>query len=293
MEIQRLKKRILKEERRRRKSKTSLRGRLIFGLVLILCIAIVGGIFYQRNLDEILERQFTRAEALLERGEYSRAYAKFNSIYEHHPEFRRSPEALFLAGEILHLYLDRENEALLAFLLVERDYPDREESYRAQYRSAEIFKYRLKDFDRALPVFQKLLENGLADGPRVQYEIADTYFRQNKLEQARIEFEYLVKTYPQTPLLPEVLFRIGATFALEGNYRDAEFIYRKITTEYPGSPFSIESQLSLASVLERKGELRAALNLLEELREQYEKPGIIDKKIAQIRERIKQKKNAI
>jgi TolA-binding protein len=270
-----------------------LRGRLIFGLVLILCIAIVGGIFYQRNLDEILERQFSRAEVLLERGEYSRAYDKFNNIYKHHPEYSRSPEALFLAGEILHLYLDRENEALLAFLLVERDYPDREESYRAQYRSAEIIKYRLKDFDRALPVFQKLLENELADGARVQYEIADTYFRQNKLEQARIEFEYLVKTYPQTPLLPEVLFRIGATFALEGNFRDAEFIYRKITTEYPDSPFAIESQLSLASVLERKGELRAALNLLEELRKQYEKPAIIDKKIAQIRERIKQKKNAI
>jgi TolA-binding protein len=270
-----------------------LRGKLIFGLVFILGIAIVGGIFYQRNLDEILERQFARAEVLLERGEYSRAYDKFNGIYENHPEYSRSPEALFLAGEILHLYLDRENEALLAFLLVERDYPDREESYRAQYRSAEIFKYRLKDFDRALPAFQKLLENGLADGPRVQYEIADTYFRQNKLEQARIEFEHLVKTYPESPLLPEVLFRIGATFALEGNFRDAEFIYRKIKAEYSDSPFAIESQLSLASVLERKGELRAALKLLEELRGKYEKPGIIDKKIAQIRERIKQKKNAI
>jgi TolA-binding protein len=270
-----------------------LRGKLIFGLVLILGIAIVGGIFYQRNLDEILERQFARAEVLLERGEYNRAYDKFNSIYENHPEYSRSPEALFLAGEILHLYLDRENEALLAFLLVERDYPDREESYRAQYRAAEIFKYRLKDFDRALPAFQKLLENGLADGSRVQYEIADTYFRQNKLEQARIEFEHLVKTYPESPLLPEVLFRIGATFALEANYRDAEFIYRKIKAEYSDSPFAIESQLSLASVLERKGELRAALKLLEELRGKYDKPGIIDKKIAQIRERIKQKKNAI
>ncbi len=258
-------------------------------MLLVSC----AGFFYHRNLDAILQGQFTRGEELLERGEYSRAYSKFRGIYEGHPRYRRSAEALYLAGEILQFHLHRDKEALLAYLLVERDYPGRNESYRAQRRAAEIYKYRLNDYDRALMIYQKLLENSITDGSRIQYEIADTYFRQNNIEQARIEMESLLKNFPGSPLVPEALFRIAAIFALEGSLPDAEFIYRKVMEEHPDSPFAIEARFGLVSVLERKGELRAALSNLEKLRGEYPKPGVIDKKIRQIRERIQKKKKAI
>jgi tetratricopeptide (TPR) repeat protein len=178
-------------------------------------------------------------------------------------------------------------------LLVERDYPGRNESQRAQRRAAEIYKYRLNDYDRALMMYQKLLENSITDGARIQYEIADTYFRQNNIEQARIEMESLLKNFPGSPLVPEALFRIAAIFALEGSLQDAEFIYRKLLEEHPDSPFTLEARFGLVSVLERKGELRAALNNLETLRGEYPKPGVIDRKVRQIKERIQKKKKAI
>jgi TolA-binding protein len=293
MEIQKLKKRILREEKKRKKSKRGWRGKLNVAVLALVFVIAVGAALYQRNLDQILNRRYNRAEALLEEGDYRRAYTKFNSLYENHPEFPRAGEALLMAGEILHLYLDRDKEALLAYLLVERDFPDSRESSQAQYRIAEIYKYRLEDYDRALPAFQKLIDNGFANGARIQYEIADTYFRQNNREQARIEFEYLVKNYPQSPMVPEALFRIGATCALEGNFGEAEFIYRKILEEYPDNPFALEAQMGLGAVSERKGELRVALQILEKLRGKYDKPDLLEKKIKQIRKRIEKKKKAI
>jgi TolA-binding protein len=294
MEIQKLKKKILQEERQRKKISDKNRHRkLILGAGFLVLLLSCAGFLYHRNLDAILEGQFARGEELLERGEYSRAYSRFRGIYEGHPRFRRSAEALFLSGEILQFHLHRDNEALLAYLLVERDYPGRSESYRAQRRAAEIYKYRLKDYDRALMTYQKLLENSITDGARIQYEIADTYFRQNNIEQARIEMETVLKNFPGSPLVPEALFRIAAIFALEGSLQDAEFIYCKVMEEYPESPFAIESRFGLVSVLERKGELRAALSNLETLRGNYPKPGVIDKKIRQIKERIQKKKKAI
>jgi TolA-binding protein len=265
---------------------------MLAGVFLVLLLSCAGFLYY-RNLDAILQRQFARAEELLERGEYSRAYSKFRGIYEGHPRFRRSADALFLAGEILQFHLHRDQEALLAYLLVERDYPGRSVSYQARRRAAEIYKYRLKDYDRALMMYQKLLENSITDGARIQHEIADTYFRQNNIEQARIEMESLLKNFPGSPLVPEALFRIAAIFALEGSLQDAEFIYRKLIEEHPGSPFTLEARFGLVSVLERKGELRAALNNLETLRGEYPKPGVIDRKIRQIKERIRKKKKAI
>ncbi|MEZ4600945.1 MAG: tetratricopeptide repeat protein [Syntrophotaleaceae bacterium] len=295
MEIQKLKKKILWEEKKRRKSKSGpgWTRKLLIGLIGALLVTGVALVFYLRNLDRILETQFQRAETLLEEGEYSRAQAKFYRLYEKHPNFNRSAEALLMSGEILHLYLQREKEALLAYLLLERDYPDAVECQRAQYRIAEIYKYRLEDYDRALPAFQKLIDSDYAEADRVQYEIADTYFRQKNREQARIEFEYLVKNYPRSPLIPEALFRIGSTSALEGNFGEAEFVYRKVMEEYPDSPFAQEAQLGLVAVFERKGELRAALQLLETMRGTYDKQEILENKIKQIRNRMLKKKKAI
>jgi TolA-binding protein len=294
MEIQKLKQKILREMKQKgKRSKWSGHRKLIVAVSALLLLVSSAGFFYLRNLDAILQGQFARGEALLQQGEYSRAYSKFRGLYEHHPDYRRSAEALYLSGEILRFHLHRDQEALLAYLLVERDYPNRNVSYRAQYRTAEIYKYRLNDYDRALTAYQKLLENRFADGARIQYEIADTYFRMDNTEQARIELESLLKKYPESPLVPEALFRMAAIFALEGSFQDAEFIYRKVVEDHPDHPFAGEARLGLVSVLERKGELLAALSALEKLRDDYQKPGVVDKKIHQIRERIRKKKQAI
>lgn len=290
MEIQKLQKTILLEEKRRRKSKG--RFQLLLALSIASLLVLFGAVLYHWNLNSIPQRQFERGEALLLRGEYSRAYSKFRHLYEHHPRFKLAPRALLLAGEILQFHLQRDREALLAYLLVERDYPGHEVESQAQRRAADIYKYRLGEYDRALTSYQKLLDRGQTGGEQLQYEIADTYFRQNNFEQARIEFESLLKNYPQSQRIAEVLFRIASASALEGARQEAAFVYRRVVEEYPDSPFQTEAKYGLAVVLEEQGDLRTALTLLQELQGKYREPAVLRNRIEQIQQRMRKKRKA-
>lgn len=260
---------------------------------MFLGLAGSGLLFYFSNLDKLREKEFARGELYLAQAEYEKALDRYRAIYERHPDFYLSPKALFQSGEILNLYLKKYPEALLAYLLVEKDYPKTEWSLKAQQRVAEIYKTRLQDYGRAIVVYQRLLDSGAEQGDRFQYEVADTYFRLNNFEQARIEFESLLKNYPESSLIPEVLYRIAVTYALEGEHDDAEKEFRQVIQDWPDSSFVVEARFGLASVLEEKGELRECLKILEGLQGKYQNAEVLAKKTKQVRERIKKKKKAI
>ena len=68
--------------------------------------------------------------------------------------FTEPPQALFQAAEIQDLYLGHYSDALLNYLLLERDYPDATEVDPARRQVAVLYKYRLNDCssgDRGLP----------------------------------------------------------------------------------------------------------------------------------------------
>lgn len=280
----------MEEKKRRKRNKGCFQILLALGAALVLVIAAAG--LYHWNFNRIPQRQFDRGEVLLQQGEYNRAYSKFRHLYEHHPRFKFAPQALLLAGEILQFNLNQDREALLAYLLVERDYPGHEVERKAQRRAADIYKYRLGEYDRALTSYQKLLDGGSDDGENLQYEIADTYFRQNNFEQARIEFESLLKNYPQCERIAEVLFRIASASALEGALEEAAFVYQRVAEEYPDSPFYLEALYGLAVVKEERGELQAALTLLQQLQGRYREPDVLENRIKQVRQRINKKRKA-
>jgi TolA-binding protein len=292
VEIQKLKKRLLREELRDRKKNFEKYHPLVVGTTLFF-VLFLGGFFFISDSERIPKWHFARGEALLEEGEYDKAIGIFRHIYERYPGCYLSPQALFQSGDILNLYLKRYHEALLAYLLVEKDYPNSDLCRKAQQRTAEIYKYRLQDYDRAIVAYQKLLDEGVSQGDKIQYEVGDTYFRLNNFEQAGIEFESLLKNYPASPLVPEVRYRIGVAFFLEGALEKAESAFLAVTEEWPDSPYASEAWFSLATVLEEREELKEALEILEDLRGGYPNTEVLAKKIEQIKERIRKKKKAI
>lgn len=224
-------------------------------------------------------------------GDYAGAEALFRRIYERHPRFPLASRALLQAGEVRELYLQRPEEALLAYLLVERDYPGSEAARRARRHSAGIYK-RLRDYERAIITWQKILDEGPADADRLQYEVADAYFRLENFEQARIEFEALARSYPRSPLLPEVAYRIAVAWSLEGKSAEAEKAFREVTARWPGTPYGTEARFGLASVLEEREELHKSLEILEALRGVYPNREVLERKIGQVNERIRKKRRA-
>jgi TolA-binding protein len=185
--------------------------------------------------------------------------------------------------------LGRYQEALLAYLSLERDYAATSQAGEARRQVAELYKYRLDDQSRAIAVFQTLLDEAGDDTDRLQYEVADSYFRLNNFEQARIEFETLLRQYPTSALLPEVQYRVAVTYALDGEAEAAMAAFREVTTRWPQNPYSVEARFGLATVLEERDRLRDALTILEELRGAYPNQQALTQRIEHLKGRIDKK----
>lgn len=253
---------------------------------------IAGVVWYRLNLDNILQDRFETGMSLLNEGRYGEAAGKFQDVYRDHPDFVRAPEALFETAEIFNHYQQNYQKALLCYLMLERDYPESPRLLEAQRQIAEIYKYRLEDYVLAIAAYQKVLDGNAGQPDRVQYELADSYFRLNNFEQARIEFGSLLKNYPESPLLPEVQFRIAVTYALEGLLPEAAGAYRVVSERWPDSPYASEAQFGLAAILEEQEELQKALEILEGL-DNYANPEVLKQKIEKVRARIAKKKKAV
>ncbi|MEJ2470598.1 MAG: tetratricopeptide repeat protein [Desulfuromonadales bacterium] len=288
-----MKKRLLMEERQRQTSGS--RKRFIGGLLVLVLIVILagGGLWYRANGQARLDRTLAKGLELRESGQYGQAVALFLNLYEKHPGYQEAPEALYQAAEIQEIYLRRPAEALLTYLLLERDYPEAQQVAAAQERVAVLYKYRLNDCGQAIAAYQKVLDRSGPENDRLQYEMADCYFRLNNFEQSRIEFENLLNNYPLSDRIAEVQYRIAVTYALEGKRPEAAAAYRRVAEDWPDSPYALEARFGLATVLEEQEELREALQILEDLDGIYPKTDILKKKTDQVRERIDKKKKAI
>ncbi len=287
-----MKKRLLMEELQRQGKVPNRRLWIVLGLALAALLA-GGAYWYHASLQSRLEETFQNGMALRQSGRYAEAVELFSNLHDDYPSFVRVPQALFQKAEVLDLYLSRHSDALLTYLLLERDYPEAPEVDPARRQVAILFKYRLDDCGQAIAAYQKVLDLPGPDNDRLQYEVADCYFRLNNFEQARIEFENLLSNYASSGLTAEVRYRIAMTYALEGKLPEAAAAYRLVMQDWPESPYAIEASFGLATVLEEQEELREALKILEELDGIYPKQDILKRKTDQVRERIEKKKKAV
>ena len=287
-----MKKQLLLEELTRQGKAPKQRLWILLGLIMV-ALAAAGAYWYQANLQTRLEERFQQGLTLRQETRYSEAVEMFKELQTEQPSFVRIPQALFQIAEIQDLYLGRYSDALLTYLMLERDYPDAPEVFAARKQVAVLYKYRLNDCGQAIAVYQKVLDDADGNSDQLQYEVADCYFRLNNFAQARIEFESLLKNDPQSDLFAEVQYRIAMTYALEGKLPEAAGAYRVVIERWSESSYAVEASFGLATVLEEQEELVEALKILEGLKGIYPKEDILTRKTEQVRERIEKKKKAI
>lgn len=287
-QIEKLKKQLLWEELRRRGKKPRHQRWLLAGAILLVSL-LAGGVWYWANLDDILEERYQKGLALRAAGDAAAAAELLQELQAEHPGSARAPQALLEAAQLLHLSLGRDQEALVAYLSLERDYAASPEAAVARRRVAELYKYRLGDQPRAISAYQRLFEEAGDEVDRVQYEIADSYFRLNNFEQARIEFENLLRLSPGTSLAAEVRYRIAMTYALEGEAENAMAAFREVAARWPQSPYAVEAQFGLATALEERDRLQEALTILETLRGGYPNQEALEQRIANLQGRLGKK----
>lgn len=290
MDIRKLQKKLLKEELKRSRQKSFFWRRGLPGLLLVL-ILFFGGLHYSTNrLDATLEGDFSKAAAAVSADDYQQALDYYEGIYRRNPTFHLAGEALYQSAEIKNLYLKRYPEALVDYLSLQQKYPEEYALNRnAQLRIAEIYKNRQRDYLRAAGEYRKALDLGVENPDRIQYEIADSYFRQEAYQQAVDAFVELRRNYPQSSLLAEAGYRVATVYSLLGENETAIENFREVMGRWPASPYAVEARFGLAAVLEERDNFAEALSLLHSLRGEYANPEALDRKIEMLELRIKKK----
>lgn len=290
MDIRKLQKKLLKEELKRSRQKSFFWRRGLPGILLVLALFFGGLLYTTHRLESSLEGDFNKAGMAVAARDYLQALDYYEGIYRRNPSFHLAGQALYQSGEIKNLYLKRYPEALLDYLSLQEKYPEEYGLVRnAQLRIAEIYKNRQRDYLRAAAEYRKALDLGVENPDRIQYEIADSYFRQEAYKQAVEAFAELRRNYPQSPLLAEAGYRVATVYSLLGESDAAISSFREVMARWPESLYAGEARFGLASVLEERDNLAEALSLLHSLQGKYSNADALDKKIEMLELRMKKK----
>jgi tetratricopeptide (TPR) repeat protein len=290
MDIRKLQKKLLKEELKRSRQKSFFWRRGLPGILMVLTL-FFGGLLYTTNrLESTLEADFSKAARAVSERDYQQALDYYEGIYRRNPTFHLAGQALYQSAEIKNLYLKLYPEALLDYLSLQQKYPEEYGLVRnAQLRIADIYKNQQRDYPRAAIEFRKALDLGAENPDRIQYEIADSYFRQEAYKQAVDAFAELRRIYPQSPLLAEAGYRVATVYSLLGESEAAIESFREVMGRWPTSPDAVEARFGLAVVLEERDNFAEALSLLHSLQGEYSNADVLAKKIEMLELHMKKK----
>lgn len=233
------------------------------------------------------EESFQQAEIILSNGDYKEAITAYKAFLQEFPQSRYAPESLYKTAYIYNRHQRDVKNALETYEMLFYLYPNSHHAMLAREDRAEIFSMAGEQ-RKAIEQYTGLLKEGIREREdNYRYKIAMEYIKMNAFGQARIEFEELLKSKPNTVFAPKVYFQIATTYYLEGRLGDAVGAYDEVITRYPNDQLSIEARLGKAAAFEEAGRHTDALALLSELEDDYSNSYVIKIRIKSTRERMK------
>jgi TolA-binding protein len=290
MSLNQLKKQLKQQNRDLQRAKSN-KPRWIWFCLGLMIMAIVAWPMYQRHQQTLPQQLLNQGERLESLGQIEAAQNLYLQLHRDYPQALVAAEALLRSGRIWQYDRHQDQQALLSYLQLEHDYPDSPLVQIGREEAARIIKYSLRDYSRAIVSYQRLLDSAVSKQDQYLYEIADCYFRLDNYIQARIELETLEQQYPQSDLIPELLYRKGGLLLLEKRLTDARNDWQRLIDEFPDSPYRAQARFNLASLLEEDNLLPEALEQYQQMTD-FPQPLILEEKIEHLKQRILNKQKA-
>lgn len=230
------------------------------------------------------------AENLWFKNRYREAIRVFLQVVDRYPDTRNAETSLLRIGEILMLNLYEPEKAIEYFTRLTLEYPKSEDAITARKTMASIYEKSLRDYDRAVIQYQKLIDSKNVDN-RDEYQLAigRCYYKKGDFNQAIIEYRTLIRRYPGSALVPETYYEIGNCYFVMNNCEKAVKQYEEILQEYPAINRRGDILLSIGVCLEEKEEYGQALKLYSDLLDEYSNKALIQKKMDDVMARMKDK----
>ena len=257
-------------------------------MVVLAAVIFLFPVYRQQQLPPS-QQLFARGVELESLGEISAAEKSYREIYQQYPQAQEAAEALLRVGKLWQYDHQDEQMALLSYLQLEHDYPESPLVLPAREEAAQIVKYTLRDYSRAIEFYQRLLDLNTGTPDQYYYEIADCYFRLENYPQARIELETLLENYPHSALTADALYRKGAILLLEGRVDAARQNWLHLIEQYPDNKYRIQAEFDLAKLLEEEELLQEALQRYQQL-EGGAQSLLLQEKIEHLQQRIAEKR---
>lgn len=228
-----------------------------------------------------------QAEQKFDAGDYLGALALYEQVAENFPKNQMADDALYWMGIIHHLYLKDDVKGLEAFQRLSKDYPASPFAIDSQRYIASILE-RLHKTRQAIEAYEHLRE--ISADPKVaqesHYKIGELYFEAGDLDQARNEWDALLKKYPDGVLTDKVLYGIASTHFIQGRCGEALNFLDRLIQNYPQSELSTDARFRAASCLEEEGRIQEALSRFKEVADYYPNRRVVEMKIKALSEQL-------
>lgn len=198
------------------------------------------------------EAKWNTAERLRSRGEYHQALSAYRELMGRYPESQYAKKAETQIDEV-------EN---LAEIQICQDTVKRKdiEAPASQYRIAEIYETRMRDYPRALEEYEKVARNyqdshwaadalyrmGLiySDSGSLDFPAKDNKGTKERIKpdynKAIQKFRQLSRKYPKTNIAAEAYYQMGEIYRTNlGDYKRALEAYSKVVNDYPRQNFYV------------------------------------------------------
>jgi len=169
------------------------------------------------------EEQFDFAIGYYKNGEHKRAIGEFQKLLRFYPKSELAPAAQYYIGRV---YEDMEEyySAFIAYQKTIDSYPFTEkidEIVEQEYRIGNLFLTGQKAkilgvailpaLDKAIEIFKKVTENAPYSkyAPLAQFKIGQAYKKVGSFDEAIVEFQVLVDTYPESELVDDAKYEIA------------------------------------------------------------------------------------
>ena len=248
-------------------------------LVLSLLVVLSG--CFSGDLNGLFERAVSQHKSQ----QYKEALDGYQRVIKREPRSGLAMRAARMAAEISTVHMS-DYEAAAGFyqhIVVFSDRP--KERKFAQKRLARLYFDKKQDFKSAIMAYHELLNLDLSNREKIQikFRIAKSYFYLNQFEQAIIETEEALDLKPSSAVRFDLaLFRGNVLLTLK-RLDEAIQQYKTLLETEPKRSREENVALNLAVCFEEQNNFEAAIEVLQEMKEDYPQPEFVELKIQRLK----------
>lgn len=244
----------------------------------------VWGVWF--SFERTPKRYLDTAEQKLLADDYLGAVRDYEKITEEYPRSRWTPEAYFWSGVIYFLYLDDPPKAIRSLQKsIQMAEPPEERIFAARQYLADIYQKKLDKPKDAIAQHERIMQES-ADPEQVlesQYKVGELYFDLGDYEQARTEWDLLVRKNPKSRWAPAALYRQGSIFYIKGKCKEALEFYQRLLSDYPEKETSHDyAKFDMANCYEEGQRPAEALQIYKDLEGHYPNKELLAAKIKRL-----------